>query len=114
MCLKVVENGKHKDVHIKEGQVSGCVICGWMQACVVGCVHVRSGVCVACVFGWVGACVVGWVQVWLRECDVWLGVCDHVWFWGSIYNFKIKYSIIPFSTLVLASNRLLGCSHAHI
>lgn len=21
MCLKVIENGKHKDVHIKEGQV---------------------------------------------------------------------------------------------
>lgn len=22
MCLKVIENGKHKDVHIKEGEVS--------------------------------------------------------------------------------------------
>lgn len=22
MCLKVVENGKHKDVHIREGEVS--------------------------------------------------------------------------------------------
>lgn len=27
MCLKVVENGKHKDVHIKEGEVSLCPVC---------------------------------------------------------------------------------------
>ena len=54
MCLKVVENGKHKDVHIKEGQVSGCVICGWMRACVVGCV---CGMCV-----WLGGCKCGCVS----------------------------------------------------
>lgn len=24
MCLKVIENGKHKDVHIREGEVSAC------------------------------------------------------------------------------------------
>ena len=43
MCLKVVENGKHKDVHIKEGEVSVCMhvwlgacTCGWVCAFVVG------------------------------------------------------------------------------
>lgn len=26
MCLKVIENGKHKDVHIKEGEVSAHIV----------------------------------------------------------------------------------------
>lgn len=41
MCLKVIENGRHKDVHIKEGEVSwnffffshGCIFCTASQNC---------------------------------------------------------------------------------
>ena len=75
MCLKVVENGKHKDVHIREGQVSGGV-------------HVWLGVCV---YVWLGACmhacVVACVHVWLRA-------CVHVWIsFGVTPDYELQNKI---------------------
>ena len=40
------------------------VMCGWVSACVDGCVHV-----------WMGVCMCGWVCA----CDVWMGECMCGW-----------------------------------
>lgn len=46
MCLKVIQNGKHKDVHIKEGEVSydSIILCCPAVSHVLHCLHIsKSG-----------------------------------------------------------------------
>ena len=93
MCLKVVENGKHKDVHIKEGEVGVCVHV-WLGACTCG------WVCAL----WLGACLVSWLSC---ICG-WVRACVHVWFGFGVspdYASQIKSSIKKFPNNIMMTLR---------